>query len=202
MNSRFKPMADIRRMVGNSDTPPAGRLAEAPAAALSVAEVNGKLVSGVGDLDLGVVGNYLARRHQRKEEGKLQRVLVSERAEQARNLMLEKIHGEAEIIRTAFRQDFSDRIAALAEGAAASQITVLRKLRALESEARGYVLRDLKRELDGLHGLLDEGVIDDDDFKTEASFRFTRYESLKAGLTALIDEYQHTVQSVYRSGSR
>lgn len=202
MNPRLKPMADIRRMVGDGGSTVARRAPDAPAPALSVAEVNGKLVSGVGDLDLGPVGNYLARRHQRKAEGRMQRVLVSERADQARNLMLEKIHGEAEIIRTAFRQDFSDRIAALAEGAAASQITVLRKLRALESEARGFVLRDLKHELDELQVLLDQGVVDEDGFKAEATFRFARYDSLKAALTTLIDDNQSTVQSVYRSSSR
>lgn len=189
-----KTMADFRRAVGNAAQP---QSTSPGSPALSVGEVNGKLITGVGDMDLGLVGNMLAKRHQRKEERKTQDVLVTERAAATRALMLEKIHGEAEIIRVSLKLDFSDRIAALAEAAAASQITVLRKLRAIESEARGYVLRDLKRELDELETLLTQGVIDDQGFTQEVTFRFARYELLKADLTALIDEYQGTVQNAY-----
>lgn len=200
MTTRPKTMADFRRLVGDPAQPTAASAPGAPG--LSVAEVNGKLVTGVGDMDLGLVGNLLAKRHQRKEERKTQDALVTERAAQTRALMLEKIHGEAEIIRVSLKLDFSDRIAALAEAAAASQITVLRKLRAIESEARGYVLRDLKRELDELEALLAQGVVDDEGFKQEAAFRFARYERLKSDLTALIDEYQGTVQNAYSPGGR
>lgn len=202
MNHKPRPMAEIRRIVVDGGTPTTAQTLSPIEPGLSVVDVNSRLVTGVGDLDLGPFGNLMAKRHQRKEEGQLQRALVTERAAQARALMLEKIHGEAEIIRTAFRQDFSDRIAALAEAAAASQITVLRKLRAIESEARGFVLRDLKRELDELEGLLAEGVVDEEGFKQEAAFRFARYETLKADLTGLLDEYQRTVQSAYRASNR
>jgi hypothetical protein len=131
----------------------------------------------------------------------MQRALVIARVEQASRLMLEKIAGEAEIIRTHFRQDFSDRIAALAEAAVASEITVMRKLRAIEAEARNFVFRDLKRELDELQVLLAQGVLDDESFGQEAGFRLSRYERLRSDFTALIDQYQATVQNTYRGAA-
>lgn len=132
----------------------------------------------------------------------MQRTLTTARVEQATALMLEKISGEVNILRTAFRQDFSDRIASLAEGAAASQIMVIRKLKAIEAEARNFVLYDLKGELDELGAMHQQGVIDDEDLQQEASFRFARYEQLKDEFTRLMDGYQGVVQNAYQGGNR
>lgn len=203
MTRPLKSMADIRRIVGHA----AAAASNAPAASpltssLSTREVHNTLSAQVGQLDLGLIGNLKARMHQRSQDTRMQRALTTARVEQATALMLEKLHGEVVIVQTTFKQDFSDRIAALAESAAASQIMVLRKLKAIESQARNFVLYDLKAELDELQSMLHQGVIDDEGFQQEAAFRFQRYEQLKLDFTALMDGYQGTVQNTYQSGGR
>lgn len=196
----LKSKADFRRLAGNAASPTDS---SAPAASplkttLSASDVQHTLGNQVGALDLGLVGNLKARLHQRREDAKMQRALTTSRVEHATALMLEKIAGEVDILRMAFKQDFSDRIASLAESAAASQVMVVRKLKAIEAEARNFVFYDLKRELDELGAMHQQGVIDEDDLKTEAAFRFERYEKLRAEFTQLMDGYQGVVQNAYR----
>ena len=102
----------------------------------------------------------------------------------------------------AFKADFSDRIASLAEGAAASQFLIMRKLKALENEARRFVMVDLSEELDRLADLHRKGVLDDKDLEQEATFQFTRYEQLKQEFVKLMDGYQTVVQNAYQGDSR
>ena len=176
--------------------------AHAPEGALAAAAVHRQLSEQVGQLDLGLIGNLRALVHQRSEDSRMQRRLTTARAEKATELMLEKINGEVEILRTTFRADFSDRISALAEAAASSQINVMRKLRALEMEARKLVHIDLKHELDELQEMHRQDVLDDQSFQQEVAYRFTRYEQLKSDFTRTMDEYQATVQNTYQSSSR
>jgi hypothetical protein len=168
--------------------------------ALSTTAVQQHLHDQVGTLDLGWWGNLKAQRQQQRADGQMQKTLIDARAQQATGLMLERLTGEIKILRTAFQADFSDRIAALAEHAAASQITVLRKLRALEMEARKLVHIDLKRELDDLQQMLADEVLDETGFEQEVGFRFKRYEQLKNDFARTMDEYQATVQNTYRAG--
>lgn len=204
MNTTPKSKSDFRRAIGDARS---SHTAGAPSASplktyLSAADVQHTISTQVGKLDLGLIGNFKARLHQHAEETHMQRTLTTARVEQATALMLEKISGEVNILRTAFRQDFSDRIASLAEGAAASQIMVIRKLKAIEAEARNFVLYDLKGELDELGAMHQQGVIDDEDLQQEASFRFARYEQLKDEFTRLMDGYQGVVQNAYQGGNR
>lgn len=203
MNKPLKSMAEIRQMVGQARSSLTAAPTTSPLkSGLSAADVHDTIGAQVGKLDLGVIGNFMTRRHQRSADAKMQRSLTTARAEQATGLMLEKIHGEVEILRVAFRQDFSDRIAALAESAAASQAMVLRKLKAVEAEARNLVLYDIKRELDELQTMLADGVIDEEAFLKEVAFRFKRYDQLKDDFVVLMDSYQGVVQNAYQGAAR
>lgn len=204
MSSTPKSKAEFRRMASDMRS---STMSSAPNTSplksnLSAAEVHHTISTQVGKLDLGLIGNLKARFHQRAEDAKMQRTLTTARVEQATALMLEKISGEVDILRMAFKQDFSDRIASLAESTAASQIMVIRKLKAIEAEARNFVLYDLKRELDELGAMHQQGVIDDEDLQQEASFRFSRYEQLKDEFTRLMDGYQGVIQNAYQGGAR
>lgn len=203
MNKPRMTMAEMRRRASAaSPSSPAGMAASAEKPVLSTAAVHQTLNEQVGQLDLGVIGNFKTRMFQRQQDAKMQRTLTQARAEQATALMLERLQGEVQIVRTHFKQDFSDRIAALAESAAASQILVMRKLRAIETEARNFVMVDLKRELDELQDMLNQGVIDDEVFNTECAFRMSRYDDLKARFSALLDGYLATVQNTYQGDGR
>jgi len=198
-----KSKADFRRMAGNTrPTTSASSPASPLKSAFSASEVQQTLATQVGKLDLGLIGNIKARYHQRTEDTRMQRTLTTARVEQATALMLERMAGEVQIIRTAFKQDFSDRIASLAEGAAASQVMVIRKLRAIEAEARNFVFYDLRRELDDLGAMHAQGVIDDQDLEKEAAFRLQRYEQLKQDFVKLMDGYQGVVQNAYQDQQR
>lgn len=198
-----KSKADFRRMAGDTrSTTSASSPASPLKSAFSASEVQQTLATQVGKLDLGLIGNIKARYHQRTEDTRMQRTLTTARVEQATALMLERMAGEVQIIRTAFKQDFSDRIASLAESAAASQVMVIRKLKAIEAEARNFVLYDLKRELDDLGAMHAQGVIDDEDMEQEAAFRFQRYEQLKQDFVKLMDGYQGVVQNAYQDHQR
>jgi len=203
MNVPPKSQADFRRMAGDP-RPAATRSDNASPlkGAFSASEVQQALTTQVGNLDLGIIGNLKARYHRRGEDTRMQRTLDTARAEQATGLMLERMGGEVEIIRTAFKQDFSDRIASLAESAAASQVMVIRKLKAIEAEARNYVFYDLKRELDELGAMRAEGVLDDEDLEQEVAFRLQRYEQLKQDFVKLMDGYQAVVQNAYQDHPR
>lgn len=203
MTRPMKTMAELRKL-GTQAGVPATSSSVPPGATptLSTAAVQQHLHDQVGELDLGWWGNHKAQAQQRRADGDMQKTLIKARAEQATALMLERLSGEVEIIRTAFRADFSDRIAALAENAAASQITVLRKLRALEMEARKLVNIDLKRELDDLQQMLADAVLDDTGFQQEVAFCFQRYTALKSDFSRTMDEYQATVQNTYRASQR
>ncbi|MBQ0944029.1 hypothetical protein KAK07_11855 [Ideonella sp. 4Y16] len=203
MTRPMKTMAELRKLTDQAGMPATTTNAPPGAtAALATPAVQQHLRDQVGTLDLGWWGNLRARSQQNRADGEMQKTLIEARAQQATALMLERLSGEVELIRTSFRIDFSDRYASLAENAAASQITVLRKLRALEMEARNLVHVDLKRELDDLQQMLADGVIDDTSFQQEVSFRFQRYEDLKADFARTMNEYQATVQNTYRAGQR
>ena len=167
---------------------------------LSTNAVQQHLRNQVGSPDLGWLGNLRASWLQNKADGKMQQTLIEARAQQATGLMLERLSGEVKLLRETFRADFSDRFASLAEAAAASQVTVLRKLRALEMQARNLVSHDLKHELDELQRLRADGVLDDTGFQQEVAFRFQRYDELKTDFARTMDEYQATVQNTYRNG--
>ena len=201
MTRPMKTMAELRRLTDQAGVPVS--TSSAPTGvnpALSTPAVQQHLHDQVGTLDLGWWGNLRAQMQQRNADGRMQGTLIEARAQQATALMLERLDGEVKLLRTAFRADFSDRIAALAETAAASQITVLRKLRALEMEARKLVHLDLKRELDDLQQMLADEVLDDTSFQQEVTFRFQRYEQLKNDFARTMDDYQATVQNTYRAG--
>lgn len=199
----MKSVSELRRLTEQAGVPATrGGSPLTDSAALSTTAVQQHLHDQVGTLDLGWWGNFKAKLHQQRTDGRMQGELIDARAKEATGLMLERLHGEVEILRTAFRADFSDRIAALAENAAASQITALRKLRALEMEARKLVHIDLKRELDGLQQMLADEVLDDTSFEQEVGFCFQRYGQLKADFARTMDEYQATVQNTYRAGQR
>jgi hypothetical protein len=202
MTRPLKTMTELHRMIG--DARAAGShgalVTGAPKPVLSTSEVHESLNAQVGQLDLGAIGNWRARLFQRQQDGQMQRKLTAARAEQATALMLEKLHGEVQIVRMHFKQDFSDRIAALAESAAASQIVVIRKLKAIEAEARNFVDYDLKAETDELQAMLAQGVIDEVGFIREVEFRIRRYDDLKTRFSELLDGYQSTVQNTYQSG--
>lgn len=204
MNRPHKTMAEIRRMVGEARPGGANALANTGSGqpVLSTSEVHDALKKQVGQLDLGFFGNLKARSFQRSQDGQMQRTLTAARVEQATALMLEKLQGEVKIVRMHFKQDFSDRIAALAESAAASQILVMRKLKAIEAEARNFVMFDLKQEIDDLQDMLANGVIDDENFLRECDFRMARYEELKGRFSSLLDGYQATVQNTYQGDGR
>ena len=207
MNRPSKSMSDLRRMVVQATGPSANANANGPAlsplkSSLSTSEVHNTLAAQVGQLDLGVIGNLRARMHQRAEDSRMQRTLTTARVEQGTALMLEKLNGEVEIVRMAFKQDFSDRIAALAESAAASQFMVMRKLKAIEAEARNFVMYDFKAETDELQAMLNKGVIDEETLLHEVAFRMQRYEELKNKFSELVDGYQGTVQNTYQRGAR
>ena len=204
MNHPHKTMAEIRRMFGQNRRSGGGAVTTGTASKppLSTSEVHATLSNQVGRLNLGFIGNLKARMFQRAQDGQMQRTLTAARVEQATGLMLEKLHGEVQIVRMHFKQDFSDRIAALAESAAASQILVMRKLKAIEAEARNFVMYDLKQEVDELQDMLAQGVIDDDTFMRECEFRMARYDELKARFSSLLDGYQATVQNTYQGDGR
>lgn len=205
MNRPSKSMSDLRRMVAQAtgSSPLANGPAPSPLkSSLSTSEVHNTLAAQVGQLDLGVIGNLRARMHQRAEDSRMQRTLTTARVEQGTALMLEKLNGEVEIVRMAFKQDFSDRIATLAESAAASQFIVIRKLKAIEAEARNFVMYDFKAETDELQTMLNKGVIDEETLLHEVAFRMQRYEELKNKFSELVDGYQSTVQNTYQRGAR
>lgn len=204
MNRPHKTMAEIRRMVGEARPSGANALANTGSGqpVLSTSEVHDTLNKQVGQLDLGFFGNLKARSFQRSQDGRMQRTLTAARVEQATALMLEKLQGEVQIVRIHFKQDFSDRIAALAESAAASQILVMRKLKAIEAEARNFVMYDFKAETDELQAMLNKGVIDEETLLHEVAFRMQRYEELKNKFSELVDGYQGTVQNTYQRGAR
>ena len=198
-----KSKADFRRMAGDTRPGVTGAATASPLrAAFSATDVQQTLAIQVGKLALGLIGILKTRFHQRAEDIRMQRTLTTARAEQATALMLERMAGEVQILRTAFKQDFSDRIASLAESAAASQVMVIRKLKAIEAEARNFVLYDLKHELDELGAMRAGGVIDDEDLEQEAAFRFRRYEQLKADFVMLMDGYLAVVQGAYQEHQR
>lgn len=203
MSTSPKSKADFRQMVGDArpttTTSPDGSPMKST---LSASDVHHTLSAQVGQLDLGFIGNMKARFHQRAQDTRMQRTLTTARVEQATALMIEKISGEAEIVRMAFRADFSDRIASLAEGAVASQFLIMRKLKVLENEARRFVMVDLSEELDRLADLHRKGVLDDKDLEQEVTFQFARYEQLKAEFVKLMDGYQTVVQNAYQGDSR
>ncbi|MBQ0942275.1 hypothetical protein KAK07_02880 [Ideonella sp. 4Y16] len=205
MSRPFKTMEELRRHLQSGAASRSATPTAAPPAgphALSTSQVHQTLIEQVGEMDLGRLGNWRARRHQRAEEERMHRTLTTARAEQAAALMREKLQGEVEIIRMRFSQDFSDRIAALAESAAASQVMVMRKLKAIEAEARNFVMYDLKAETDELQDMLVNGVIDEPTFHREASFRLQGYEALKQRFSDLMDAYQNTVQHTYQGHPR
>lgn len=204
MTNAYKSMADIRRMAGESRNAATGaqKTASPLKSSLSTAEVHNSLNAQVGKLDLGLIGNLKTRMHQRSKDTKMQRELTTARVEQATALMKEKLRGEVEIVRMAFKQDFSDRISSLAESAAASQILVLRKLQAIETEARNFVSYDLKADMDELQQMLQQDVIDEEVFEQEAAFLLKRYDRLKQTFSTLMEGYQSTVQNTYQTGSR
>lgn len=199
MNKPRMTMSELRRRAGQASPASTTTLpGSGENAVLSTTAVHDTLNQQVGQLDLGLIGNFRNRLFQRKQDGQMQRTLTQARAEQATALMLERLQGEVQILRTRFKQDFSDRIAALAESAAASQIMAMRKLHALENEARNFVMEDLKRELDGLQEMLARGVMDEESFDAECAFRMARYDDLKARFSALLDGYLATVQNTYQ----
>ena len=203
MTRPMKTMAELRKLTEHAGLPAAAPNSPPGATgALSTPAVQQHLQDQVGSLDLGWWGNLRARGQQHRADGQMQKTLIEARAQQATALMLERLSGEVEIVRTSFRIDFSDRIATLAENAAASQITVLRKLRSLEMEARKLVHVDLKHELDDLQQMLQDEVLDDTSFQQEVAFRFQRYEELKNDFARTMNEYQATVQNTYRAGQR
>lgn len=199
MSNRTK--ADLYQMLGEARMAPAPTATKTPVA-MSAAQVADRIGVHTGKLNLGLIGNYRAEQHRRRAEGAMQRDLTSHRTSRATELLREKIDGEVEILRMHFKQDFNDRIAALAESAAASQTLVIRKLKAVESEARKYLFHDIKRELDELQQMLNDGVIDMTDFQNEAAFRVQSYEQLKQDFVLMFDSYRNVVQNAYQSPSR
>lgn len=204
MNRPHRTMTEIRRMIGEANTARNSALATADIdkPLMSTTEVQATLNQQVSQLDLGFIGNLRARMFQRGQDGRMQRTLTAARAEEATGLMLKKLKGEVQIIQMQFDRDFSDRIAALAESAAASQIMVMRKLKAIEGEARNFVMYDLKRETEKLENMLNEGVIDEAYFTNECAFRMARYEELRGRFSAMLDGYQANVQNTFKGDAR
>jgi len=77
----------------------------------------------------------------------------------------------------------------------------IRKLKAIENEARRFVMVDLSEELARLADLHRKGVLDDKDLEQEVTFQFARYEQLKQELVRQMDSYQTVVQNAYQSDS-
>ena len=198
MTTHFKTKADMRGALQGL-APSTTALGERKPG-LSASDIQASLSSQVGHLDLGLLGNLKATWHRRREQAQMQQTLTSVQVKHATQLMVEKVEGECDILRMAFRKDFSDRIAHLAEAASVSQITVLRKLKAIESEARRFTFHDLKAEMDALSQMLAQGVIDETDFQSEAAHQFARYEELKNQFTRLMDGYAEVVGSAYQGG--
>lgn len=198
----IKSKAELRSMASPAMSTAAPLPNSVAGSSLSVTDVQDAIGMQVGKLNLGVLGNFRAERHRRKAEGAMQRELTTHQVNRATELLREKIDGEVEILRMIFKQDFSDRIAALAENAAASQTLVIRKLKAVEAEARKYLFTDIKRELDELQKLLEDQVIDEDDFQKEAAFRLESYEKLKQLFVEMFDGYRAAVLNAYQPSGR
>lgn len=200
----LKTKADFSRLLGTS-RPGAATTAldtAGPARHHTVTDVQDAITAQVGQLDLGWWENRKAVKHRQQAQAGMQRQLTTAQVGQATELLLQKIDGEVKLLCMEFSKDFSDRIAALAENASASQMLVLRKLRQVEAQARNFLFHDLKAELDDLAQMLADGVIDEDDLKAEADIRIHAYSDLKATFAGLMQGYQGVVQNAYQGGTR
>ena len=154
------------------------------------------LVAGVGaPVDTRL--SFWNRWRLNGERQSAQKQVEVKKLEVSKQLALDWINREAELMRADFQRSFAERYTAIAESAMAAEFNAIRRLESLTAAARRMVMVDVKTECDQLQAMLVAGVISEENFIEDGALIVDRYEGVKREFSALCDQYTKRVREPF-----
>lgn len=194
-----RSMNELEQVVQSTLGAPQERgLAPAQSAPMTFASMDAQLGGQMVRPDMGFIKNFQADRHAGREQLETYKKVTSERYGQLRNLAVDAIKAEVSLIREQLKVSWNHQYAALAERAAAGEVTVIRKLQGLLDAARDLLLEDRNTVVTRLEARHAAGELSDRDFAEEMAYVLDRYRKLRTELIDIVDERRTAVRSAYR----
>lgn len=191
-------MNDYRSRVGSAPTTP--QKAETSTSLAAPQRTFQQLVEGVGasvDTRLSLLNRWKLKSNHQAMQVDVERVKLNS----GKQLAIDWINREAQLMQADFQRSFAERFTAIAEAAMGAEMHAIQSLEAMNSAARRSVYVDLKVEFDRLQALLDKGVITEDDLRSEGALLVDRYDRMKQAFGALCDAYMAKVRRPFKNAS-
>lgn len=166
---------------------------------ITLRSIDNSLGGKIGKADMGVIKNWQAKRHANREELDLYKDVTTAKNKELASLAIDALKSQAELIREQLRTDWNHQYAALAEQAAVGEMTVIRKLEAVFDTGRDLLYGDRASVIEQLERRYEEGILSEDDFKSELGYVFNRYKKLRDDFEQIINQRGDAIKNSFRA---